>query len=121
MTGAIRAILIAAAAAVLMTLGVSSALAKKKTVSCGDVITHSIKVKNDLIDCPGNGLVIGAAHVKVDLGGHTIDGVNNPAADGIANTGGFDNVVIRHGTIQQFQQGVHLVSASRNKLEQLAV
>jgi parallel beta-helix repeat protein len=121
MTGAFRAIVIAAAVAALMTLGASSALAKKKTVSCGDVITHSVKLKNDLVDCPGNGLVIGADHIKVDLAGHTIDGVNNPAADGIANTGGFDNVVIRHGTIQQFRQGVHLVNATRNKLDLLAV
>jgi parallel beta-helix repeat protein len=121
MTGAFRAIVIAAAAATLLTLGVSSALAKKKTVSCGDVITHSVKLKNDLIDCPGAGLVIGAAHIKVDLGGHLIDGVNNPAADGIDNTGGFDNVVIRHGTIQQFRQGVHLVNASGNKLDGLVV
>jgi parallel beta-helix repeat protein len=121
MTGAFRAIALAAASAALLTVGASSALAKKKTVSCGDVITHSIHVKNDLIDCPGDGLVIGAAHIKVDLGGHVIDGVNNPAADGIDNTGGFDNVVIRHGTIQQFRQGVHLVNASGGKLERLAV
>jgi parallel beta-helix repeat protein len=121
MTRAFRAIALAAAAAALLTVGAGSALAKKKTVSCGDVITHSIHVKNDLIDCPGDGLVIGAANIRVDLGGHVIDGVNNPAADGIDNTGGFDNVVIRHGTIQQFQQGVHLVSASKNKLELLRV
>jgi len=121
MTRVLRAIVLAAAAAALLTVGVSSALAKKKVVSCGDVITHSIHLQNDLIDCPGDGLVIGAANVKVDLGGHVIDGVNNPAADGINNKGGFDNVVIRHGTIQQFQQGVHLINASANKLEGLAV
>jgi parallel beta-helix repeat protein len=121
MTGAFRAIVLAAAAAALLTVGATSALAKKKTVSCGDVITHSIHVKNDLIDCPGDGLVIGAANIRVDLGGHVIDGVSNPAADGIGNTGGFDNVVIRHGKIQQFQQGVHLVNTSKNKLELLRV
>ena len=121
MTSALRAIVLAAAAAALSTVGAGSALAKKQPVSCGQVITHSIHLKNDLIDCPGDGLVIGADHVKIDLGGHVIDGINNPAADGINDKGGFDNVVIRHGTIQKFQQGVHLVNASGSRLEGLAV
>jgi parallel beta-helix repeat protein len=121
MTTVLRAIVLAAAASALLVVGASSALAKKKVVSCGQVITHSIHVTNDLIDCPGDGLVIGAGHIRVDLGGHVVDGIANPAADGIDNTGGFDNVVVRHGTIQQFQQGVHLVNASANRLQRLVV
>lgn len=110
------------AAVALLTLGAGSALAKKPSpVACGQVITHSFHLRADLVDCAGPGLVIGADHIRVDLGGHVVDGINNPAADGIDNTGGFDNVVIRHGTIQQFQQGVHLVNASRNKLDRLKV
>src|SRR5437762_12874931 len=84
----------AAVAAALLTVGAGAALAKKQPVSCGQVIMHSIHPRNDLINCPGPGLVIGADHVKVDPGGYTIDGVNNPAADGIHNTGGFGNRVI---------------------------
>jgi len=111
-----------AAVAALLTVGAGSALAKKPSlVSCGQVITHSIHLRNDLIDCPGPGLVVGADHIRIDLRGHLIDGVNNAAADGIDNTGGFDRVVIRHGRIQQFQQGVHLVNASRNRLDGLKV
>jgi parallel beta-helix repeat protein len=122
MNTALRAIVIAAAGAALLTVAASSALAKKKPpAACGQVITHSFHLKNDLIDGPGPGLVIGADHIRVDLGGHTIDGVNNPAADGVDNTGGFDNVVVRHGTIQQFQQGVHLVNASHNRVADLVV
>lgn len=112
----------AALAVMALTVGASTAQGKKKLpVACGQVITHSIHLRNDLIDCPGPGLVIGADHIRVDLGGHTIDGVNDPAADGIDNTGGFDNVLIRHGTIQQFQQGVQLVDASRNTLRRITV
>lgn len=121
MTSALRVSVLGAAAGALMTVGASSALAKKQPVSCGQVITHSIHLSNDLIDCPGDGLVIGADHVRIDLGGHVIDGVSNPAADGINNTGGFDRVVVRHGTIQQFQQGVQLTNASRNTLRGLRV
>src|SRR6266550_1203166 len=115
------AAMLAVVTAALLTVGAGAALAKKQPVACGQVIMHSIHLRNDLIDCPGPGLVIGANHIKVDLDGHTIDGVNNPAANGIDNTGGFDNVVIRHGTIQQFQQGVQLVNASGNTLSRLTV
>jgi parallel beta-helix repeat protein len=114
-----RTAVAAAATAGFSTIGVSPALAVN--VSCGQVITHNTHVSNELVNCPGDGLVIGAANIKLDLGGHLVDGVSNPAADGIDNTGGFDNVVVRHGTIQQFQQGVHLVNASGNKLRKLTV
>ena len=122
MSSVMRALAPVVVAAALLAVGAGSALAKKpSTTTCGQVITHNFHLRNDLTDCPGSGLVIGANHIRVDLGGHVVDGVSNPAADGIDNTGGFDNVVIRHGTIQQFQQGVHLVNASGNRLDRLTV
>jgi parallel beta-helix repeat protein len=108
-----------AAVTVFFAVGASPALAQN--VTCGQVITHNTHVKNDLLNCPGDGLVIGASNVKLDLGGHTIDGVNNATADGINNKGGFDNVKVEHGTIQQFNIGVELNGADGNKLEHLTV
>ena len=43
-------------------------------VNCGDVITQDTTLDSDLLNCPGDGLVIGADGVTVDLAGHTIDG-----------------------------------------------
>ena len=100
-------------------VGASPALAQH--VSCGQVITHNTHVKNDLLNCPGDGLVIGASNIKLNLGGHTIDGVNSATADGINNKGGFDNVKVEHGTIQQFRIGIELNGADGNKLEHLTV
>src|ERR1044071_3831532 len=110
---------LAVIAAVFATFGAAPALAT--TVVCGQVITQSIKVSNDLTNCPADGLVVGANNIKIDLGHHVIDGVSAAANDGIDNTGGFDNVKITHGTIQQFRQGVHLVGATNNKLDHLTV
>jgi len=122
MSSVMRAVAPVVVAAALLALGAGSALAKKPpTTPCGQVITHNFHLRNDLTDCPGPGLVIGANRIRVDLGGHVVDGVSNPAADGIDNTGGFDNIVIRHGTIQQFQQGVHLVNASGNRIDRLTI
>ena len=37
------------------------------TVSCGQTLTHSVKLANDLTDCPNNGLLIGAAREDARL------------------------------------------------------
>jgi parallel beta-helix repeat protein len=111
-----------AAVAGFMALGVGHAHAA--TVVCGQIIIQDTKVSNDLLDCPGDGLVIGAANIKLDLGGHLIDGddMSFGGTDaGVDNTGGFDNVEIKHGAIQEFDQGVNLLGASDNEIHQLEV
>lgn len=118
-----RFVVLVAATAAVMTLGAGTGQAGPTTVVCGQVVTQNTHVGNDLSNCPADGLVIGADNIKLDLGGHLIDGdaVNAATDDGIDNTGGFDNVKITHGTIQQFTQGVHLVGATKNKIEHLTV
>jgi parallel beta-helix repeat protein len=83
------------------------------TVHCGQTLTHSVKLANDLTDCPGDGLVIGAAGITVDLNGHTIDGVAPTSCDvpgvataGVANRDGYDGVTVKDGAIRQFGFGV---------------
>ena len=88
--------------------------ASPTTVHCGQVLTESTLVANDLIGCLGEGLVIGAPNIVVDLGGHTITsglilepGEEDALTPGIRN-GGHSNVVIRNGTIRGFGNGVLL-------------
>lgn len=45
------------------------------------------RLHHDLTNCVGNGLVIGADNIKLNLDGHTIDGNDQ----GIASSGGADN------------------------------
>jgi parallel beta-helix repeat protein len=85
------------------------------TVECGQVLTRSTLVQNDLTDCEGDGLVIGA-RIILDLNGKTIDGVGlvpNVETDpaGIRNLG-HDDVIVRNGTVQQFHVGVALTPGS---------
>jgi parallel beta-helix repeat protein len=116
-----KLVILAVAVTGFMTFGVSHALAT--TVTCGQVLTQNTHVSNDLLNCPNDGLVIGANNIKVNLGGHLIDGdgMNTFTDDGIDNTGGFDGVEVKRGTIQQFSQGVNLLGASDNDLQQLEV
>lgn len=113
--------------AVAICAAPASADARHATpVSCGDVITRDTRVANDLADCPGDGLVIGAPGIRLDLRGHTIDGDATPAGDdevdvGIDNGAGHDGVTIENGAIQEFDVGVSLPEVSGNRVNRLRV
>lgn len=115
-----RASLALGAVAVAITcIALAPASALAKPVACGDVIMHNVKLQDDLLGCPGNGLVIGADGVRVNLGGHRIESANFNTGTGIDNSGGYDGVRISRGTISGFEVGIRLVDATRNKLIRL--
>jgi parallel beta-helix repeat protein len=88
-------------------------------VTCGQELTASVLVTNDLTDCPGDGLVIGAPRIIVDLDGHTVDGVG--LGTGVRNDG-HAWVTVRDGTVKEFDRGVHLLpETTRNALERLVL
>ena len=105
-TGVISAAVLVALACSL-TLGVSRASAGQ--VSCGDTITADTTLHQDLVNCPNNGILIGADNITLDLNGHTIDGDGTPAAGcdpetdfcdiGVANFG-HDGVTVKHGSMR---------------------
>ncbi|MDX6689491.1 MAG: hypothetical protein QOG15_948 [Solirubrobacteraceae bacterium] len=105
-----------AAALIMAPLGAAGAEAKEPltAVACGQMLTHSVRVANDLTNCPGDGLVIGADAITVDLNGHTIDGDVTkleecnvpPFGTAGVNTGGRNGLTIKNGVVQQFGNGV---------------
>jgi parallel beta-helix repeat protein len=105
----------ALAAALALIASPALASAPTTTVACGQTLTHSVRLANDLTNCSGHGLVIGADGITVDLNGHTIDGTVTPTdcdrpepgefRNGIQNDGN-DRVTIFNGTIRQFDTGV---------------
>jgi len=74
------------------------------TVKCGDTITVSITVGNDLANCPSNGLNVGANGIIINLNGHTLTGqiggygVYNPT---------FSTVTIENGSVKGWSFGVY--------------
>ena len=86
-------------------------------VRCGDTITTDTRLDSDLINCPNNGIVIGADGVTLDLNGHTIDGTGTPFAgcaqretcDSGVVAEGHDGVTVMHGSVREFAfTGVNL-------------
>jgi parallel beta-helix repeat protein len=92
----------AAAAACVVVLAPG---AQADQIICGQVITASTTITNSLAKCAGDGLVIGASGITVDLNGQTIQGTG--LGDGIRNNG-HDDVTIRNGALLNFDHGVVL-------------
>ena len=55
-------------------------------VQCGDVITQDTTLDSDLVDCPGDEVVIGANEVTLDLGGHLVHAADAPQGQYRAST-----------------------------------
>jgi parallel beta-helix repeat protein len=123
------------AVTVLGLLTLNGAEAANTQPKCGDTITADTTLDSDLLDCPNNGILIGADGITLDLNGHTIDGDGTPAAGcdpmtefcdvGVGNDG-HDGVTVMHGSMRQFGGGVNIfgkvrhnrlldISASRNR------
>jgi parallel beta-helix repeat protein len=96
------------------------------TVHCGQVLKESTLVANDLLGCPGEGLVAGASNIVIDLNGHKITSgslVDPGEQEGLISgvrSSGKTNVVIRNGTIKGY--GVLLTGGTtRHVLEDLTL
>jgi large repetitive protein len=76
---------------------------------CGMEIVASIKLDHDLV-CPGNGLVIGADGIQVDLDGHAITGSGGGVGIDVV---GRTNVAVVGGTVRNFAMGVRTLNSSQ--------
>jgi parallel beta-helix repeat protein len=95
------AALVAAFAALLILPGPAHA----DEVPCGAVLVASTTLDGDLLGCLGDGLIVGADGITIDLSGHEVVGAGLGA--GIRNNG-FDGVTIRNGAVRGFLSGVQL-------------
>ena len=113
--GLVAALVLAFAAVVV--LHADSAYATH--VTCGDTITTDTVLDSDLIDCPNNGIIIGANGITLDLNGHMIDGdgqLVDPCPEGeFCDAGvfadGHDGVTVMNGSLREFASGVAVGSA----------
>jgi parallel beta-helix repeat protein len=77
-----------------------AASASAQPVSCGQTITEDTTLEADL-NCSNDAIVIGAAGITLDLGGHAI----SAGATGIRNNG-YDDVRIRNGRVLVDTRGI---------------
>ena len=106
----------------------ASSPASASLTACGDTITADTALHSDLLNCPGNGIVIGADHITLNLNGHTLAGVgvsSTCARDqncdaGVDNLAGHDGVTIVGGTIQGFRFGINARGVEDNTVKEVS-
>ena len=97
-------------------LGFGADQARASHVGCGTTIVSDTKLHGDLKNCPGNGIVIGADNITLDLNGHTIDGDGVLGCDefyacdfGVDNSAGHHGVTIKTASIRDFATAVFVL------------
>src|SRR6266480_4167975 len=92
--------------------------------TCAMRVSESFTLANDLT-CAGDGMVIVADNVTVDLGGHTLAGPGMgpqtwplPQLDSVGvRVGGHTGVVVRNGKTTGFSTGVYFVDETASTIE----
>jgi parallel beta-helix repeat protein len=100
-------------------------------VSCGATITGSVTLSTDVGPCPGNGLVVKADNVTVNLAGHRLFGtagagdnrvgIQLAAVNGVTVTGGGTVGTERTGDVDNFASGIAVDGGSHNTVTNVFV
>ena len=90
-------------------------------LECGSVITENVRLTRDLVGCPGNGLIVGADGVDIDLNGHLISGTGPFASLSGIDIDAYQNVRIKNGRISDFSRGVLGYDADAARVERVKI
>jgi hypothetical protein len=107
----LRTVALCALASLVLVAAAPEGRAKGGTpiTSCGQVVTTNALLTADLV-CTGDGVVVAASGITIDLGGHTMRGDRSPGHDGIDDSGAFDRVTVKNGVVRNFQSGIYAIS-----------
>ena len=87
--------------------------------SCGDTVNYNIHLSGNIGPCSGNGLVIGADGLDIDLNGYSIIGQQDPDEDVGILLDGVSFVRVHNGTVRGFDAGVSVEGGARNTVENI--
>jgi len=79
-----------------------------RTATCGGSVVEDLRLEEDL-SCPGDGLIVGADGININLNGHTITGAG--VGNGIT-VRGRERFSIFGGTIQGFVTGILIATST---------
>lgn len=102
------AILISSGALALVAVAVApeAQAAATPITSCGQTVTTSAVLKQDLV-CTGDGVVVGASGITIDLKGFAIRGDQGSGDYGVDDSAGFDHLTVKNGVLRNFYTGVY--------------
>jgi len=103
----VRSSFAAVVALVLVVVVAPEATGKGGTVitSCGQTVTTNAVLGQDLF-CNGDGIVVGADRITINLNGHGVFGDGDPGDRGVNAFGCCNNVTVENGVIRDFDVGI---------------
>jgi parallel beta-helix repeat protein len=95
---------------------VSAGPAQAAHVGCGSVITQSTTLDSNVGPCPGNGLVVTASNIVVNLNGFTVSGANGSGDTVGIRLVNVSGVTVMNGTVRGFDEGIGIFGGFRNSV-----
>ena len=86
---------------------------------CGQTVTTSAFLTQDLL-CTGDGVIVGASKITIDLGGFTLRGDGGAPDSGIVDSG-FDGIKVEDGVVRNFGFGLAFDGADNVKVASVVV
>jgi len=89
-------------------------------LACDLTVTEDVKLDADLVGCAGDGIVVVADDVTIDLNGHSITGLRKERTSGV-RASGVHGLTIKNGVIGGFERGIYLSSTANVSVRQVEV
>ncbi len=98
-------------------------------LSCGAVVKTSTRLLTDIGPCAGDGLIVAADGITLDLAGHRVLGMLSPAPGAAWNMADASGITFRNttgsrvmnGEVTQFAMGVQIFHGAANQVTRLSV
>ena len=110
-----------AALALGLTVTTLTSPAQAAHVSCGQVIMQSVTLDGNVGPCPGNGLIVRASNITVNLNGFRVFGANGPEETAGIRLGMVSGVTVQNGTVEGFDAGIAIFGGGRNVIQGVTV
>lgn len=88
---------------------------------CGQVITHDTTLTSDLGPCRGEGIIVGADHITLNLNGHRVVGVGQDGQHAGILVSGRRDVTVIGGQVDHFSGGIVLVNSTRTTVRNTTI
>ena len=96
-------------------------IARAAILSCGDIIIVDTVLDNNLVDCPADGIIIGADGIELNLNGKVVDGTGGFATAGIRLNGRLNVTIKGKGIVRDFGIGVAMDSSQVNRVTDIVL
>ena len=101
----VRIALAGVAACSLLAFGSEAQASTTTITSCGQTVMTNAVLAHSL-NCTGDGILIGAPGISIDLKGHAVRGDGGMGDYGVIDGASFGSVTIKNGVIRNFDGGV---------------